>query len=109
LIKKFKLEFGELFPLFLLLKILIYYLTCIKLLGVSFLEKPNLSNPGALTQNIVSLGLGFKVNPLFSMIKWSYSISKWDVDAISSTIPEFLCFNKPFFMFTFTFFLLLYK
>ena len=107
--EKFKLELGELLPICLLLKILIYCLTYKALLGVSNLEKPNLSNPGALTQNIVSLGLGFKVKPLFSISKWSYSSSKCDVDVISSTMPEFLCFNKPFLIFTSMLFLLLYK
>jgi hypothetical protein len=65
--KKFKLEFGEFFPLLVFLNMLNYYLSCIELEGVSYLEKPNLSNPGAFLQNMVSLGLGFNVNPLFSI------------------------------------------
>jgi hypothetical protein len=58
---------------------------------------------------MVSLGLGFNVNPLFSIQEWSYSISKCYVDEMSSTIPEFLCFNNPLCIVTLIFYLLLSK
>jgi hypothetical protein len=67
--KKFKLELGEFFLFILFWNTLIYYFSIRELDGVSYLEKPNLSSPGAFLQNIVSLGLGFNVNSLFSILE----------------------------------------